>query len=79
MLPALAPVLPTRSPPEQLATILRSLICCDLSSQNGCLKKDQIFIAHLCILLKGEMGLVTVDKCQRTCEERKERGAERIF
>lgn len=55
--------------PEQLATILGSLICCDLSSQNICLKKDQIFIAHLCILLKGEMRLVMVDKCQSMCEE----------
>lgn len=60
----------TYSPsPEQLATILGSLICCDLSSQNICLKKDQIFIAHLCILLKGEMRLVMVDKCQSMCEE----------
>lgn len=57
--------------PEQLATILGSLICCDLSSQNICLKKDQIFIAHLCILLKGEMRLVRVDKCQSMCEESK--------
>lgn len=56
--------------PEQLATILGSLICCDLSSQNICLKKDQIFIAHLRILLKGEMRLVMVDKCQSMCEER---------
>lgn len=64
--------------PEQLATILGSLICCDLSSQNICLKKDQIFIAHLCILLKGEMRLVRVDKCQSMreeskCEEKKRR------
>lgn len=72
----LAPTLPTLPPPEQLATILGSLICCDLSSQNICLKKDQIFIAHLCILLKGEMGLVMVDKCQSTCEERKGRERE---
>ena len=68
-----APILPTLPPPEQLAPILGSLICCDLSSQNICLKKDQIFIAHLCILLKGEMRLVMVDKCLSTCEERKGR------
>ena len=74
-----APTLPTLPPPEQLATILGSLICCDLSSQNICLKKDQIFIAHLCILLKGEMRLVRVDKCQSTCEERKGRGQRAFF
>lgn len=73
MPPTPAPVLPILPPPEQLATIFGSLICCDLSSQNICLKKDQIFIAHLCILLKGEMRLVMVDKCQSTCEERKRR------
>lgn len=73
--------------PEQLATILGSLICCDLSSQNICLKKDQIFIAHLCILLKGEMRLVRVDKCQsmreeinaRKRKEEKRRGRKSIF
>lgn len=58
-----APAVPTLPPPEQLATILGSLICCTLSSQNICLKKDQIFISHLCILLKGEMRLVMIDKC----------------
>lgn len=82
MPPTPAPALPTLPPLEQLATILGSLICCDLSSQNICLKKDQIFIAHLCILLKGEMRLVTVDKCQSTCEERKGRerkGGRRAF
>lgn len=82
MPPTPAPALPTLPPPEQLATILGSLICCDLSSQNICLKKDQIFIAHLCILLKGEMRLVMVDKCQSTCEERKggeRKGGERAF
>lgn len=68
-----APALPILPPPEQLATILGRLICCDLSSQNICLKKDQIFIAHLCILLKGETRLVMVDKCQSTCKERKGR------
>lgn len=75
------PTLPMLLPPEQLATILGSLICCDLSNQNICLKKDQIFIAHLCILLKGEMRLVMVDKCQSMCEDRKgrERKGERIF
>lgn len=66
--------------PEQLATILGALICCALSSQNICLKKDQIFIAHLCILLKGEMRLVMVDKCQSMCEEstcKEKKGRER--
>lgn len=63
--------------PEQLATILGSLICCDLSRQNICLKKDQIFIAHLCILLKGEMRLVMVDKYKSMCRGKYIRGKER--